>query len=116
MHPRLTERQRSAIAQAVTSRLTVWWGPPGTGKSETAAAFIAGLVWQARCAGQGIRVGITGPTWVAIDNVTAKLPEMFAREGWGDDAMIARLASRPPAVGGMKGYARTSAVPGHSSP
>jgi hypothetical protein len=101
MHPRLTERQRTAIEQAVTSRVTVWWGPPGTGKSETAAAFIASLVWQARCAGQGIRIGITGPTWVAIDNVTAKLPEMFVREGWGDEVTIVRLASRPPAPGGM---------------
>ncbi len=114
MHPRLTDRQRAAIAQAMTSRLTVWWGPPGTGKSETAAAFIAGLVWEARCAGRGIRIGITGPTWVAIDNVTAKLPEIFAREGWCDDARIARLASRPPAGGGMDERLRTHLASGDS--
>jgi DNA replication ATP-dependent helicase Dna2 len=99
--PRLTPRQRTAIEYALTCRLSVWWGPPGTGKSATAADFIAGLVWQARAQGRGIRIGITGPTWVAIDNVTAKLPEIFAREVWSDDTMIARLASRPPARGAM---------------
>ena len=94
IRPNLKDRQRDAIERAITSRLTVWWGPPGTGKSETAAALITGLVWQARSQGHGIRIGITGPTWVAIDNVTGKLPGIFAQQGWADGTVIARLASR----------------------
>jgi hypothetical protein len=101
IRPFLKDRQRDAIAHAITSRLAVWWGPPGTGKSETAAALIAGLVWQARSQGRGIRIGITGPTWLAIDNVTGKLPETFAQQEWANSAVVARLASRAPAPGGM---------------
>ena len=113
--PRLTPRQRTAIEHALTYRLSVWWGPPGTGKSATAADFIAGLVWQARSQGRGIRIGITGPTWVAIDNVTAKLPKIFAREGWTDDTLLARLASRPPALGSMDESLRHHLVSSDSS-
>jgi DNA replication ATP-dependent helicase Dna2 len=113
--PRLTPRQRTAIKHALTCRLSIWWGPPGTGKSATAADFIAGLVWQARSQGRGIRIGITGPTWVAIDNVTAKLPAIFARAGWSDDTMIARLASRPPARGAMDESLRRHLVSNDSS-
>jgi superfamily I DNA and/or RNA helicase len=59
------------------------------------------LIWQALDRGAGLRIGITGPTWVAIDNVAGKLPEIAARHDWTDYISIARLASRAPVPGGM---------------
>jgi hypothetical protein len=52
---------------------------------------------------------------VAIDNVTARLPEIFAREGWFDGTVIARLSSRVPALGAMDERLRDYLVSGDSS-
>ena len=77
----LTDRQLQAIAQAVTRRLALWWGPPGTGKSRTAQAYLTALVVQAIRERRSLRVAISGFTWVAIDNVARRLPELFRHAG-----------------------------------
>lgn len=92
----LTRRQQDAIVQATERRLSLWWGPPGTGKSRTAQAYIAALVSDAVEAGRPLRLAILGFTWVAIDNVARRLPELFRAEGVQDDVMLARLAGTSP--------------------
>jgi hypothetical protein len=92
MFPHLTEKQREAVLEAATRRLTLWWGPPGTGKSATAVALLTTLVSEAHAGGRRLRIAVTGQTWVAIDNVLRKLPQEFdARDIRG--ARIARLTS-----------------------
>ena len=73
--PDLTDTQRHAIRTASSRRLSVWWGPPGTGKSATVTAYVSGLLQVARDCGQTLRIAITGFTWVSIDNIARKLPE-----------------------------------------
>ena len=92
--PGLTERQCEAIEQAATRRLSLWWGPPGTGKSRTAQAYITSVAAQAIAERRPLRIAIVGFTWVAIDNVARRLPEMFTREGLLDHIHLARLSSR----------------------
>ena len=89
----LTERQREAIEQALTTRLCLLWGPPGTGKSATAVAMIVALVADAEARGEPIRIAVTGPTWVAIDNVMAELPAVLADAKLQGRASLARLMS-----------------------
>ena len=91
--PALTEMQRLAIETASARRLSVWWGPPGTGKSATVTAYIAGLLLNARDRGETLRIAITGFTWVSIDNIAKKLPELIEELDLGDDVTFARLSS-----------------------
>ena len=92
----LTPRQADAIARSVTTRLALLWGPPGTGKSATAAALLLGRLWEARRSSKAVRIAITGPTWVAIDTVAKRVPGLLRELGMTDDVVIARLASTPP--------------------
>jgi DNA replication ATP-dependent helicase/nuclease Dna2 len=71
----------------------LWWGPPGTGKSRTAQAYLAALAVQAVTEGRPLRVAITGFTWVAIDNVARRLPELLAAENVSDEVHLTRLIS-----------------------
>lgn len=91
--PSLTERQRAAIQASIERRLALWWGPPGTGKSRTAQAYITGLAMAHAGAGTPLRVAIVGFTWIAIDNVARRLPQLFAAQGIADNVLIARLSS-----------------------
>ncbi len=93
IRPGLTPRQRDAIARAVTRRLTLWWGPPGTGKSLTAQAYLTALAVAAAAEGRALRIAVTGFTWVAIDNVARRLPEFLEAEGVADQVYLTRLCS-----------------------
>ncbi|KNY20362.1 hypothetical protein AKJ13_23015 [Methylobacterium sp. ARG-1] len=97
----LTPKQADAVRQSIERRLSLLWGPPGTGKSTTAVALLYGLLWEARRSGRAIRVAITGPTWVAIDTVAKKVPGLLAELGMEADVGIARLATTPPAPDGI---------------
>lgn len=63
----LTESQRRAFSQVVAGRLTLVWGPPGTGKTHFLASTIATL------AGQGLKVAVTAFTHSAVEHLLAKL-------------------------------------------
>ena len=91
--PDLTARQSEAIARAVTRRFALWWGPPGTGKSRTAQAYLAALAVQAAREGRSLRLAISGLTWVAIDNVARGLPELLQDAGVANDVHLSRLNS-----------------------
>lgn len=88
---RLTPRQRQGVVAGVERRLSLLWGPPGTGKSRTAVALLTGLIGAAR--GRPLRIAITGPTWVAIENVAAELPGALEAAGLGTGVRHVRLAS-----------------------
>ncbi|TCH97572.1 hypothetical protein EJV46_15725 [Roseococcus sp. SYP-B2431] len=90
---RLTQTQRRALVQAVTLRLSLIWGPPGTGKSFTCEAMLGCLAEWARTTGQRIRMLVTGPTWTAIDNVAKRMPARLRRFMAEDEFAIYRLKS-----------------------
>jgi DNA replication ATP-dependent helicase Dna2 len=89
----ITARQIEAIQRSVQRHLALWWGPPGTGKSATAQAFLAGSLASAAERGVGLRIAITAVTWVAIDHVARKLPDVLQRLGIAHRIVVARLAS-----------------------
>lgn len=96
--PRLTDSQKAAIRRSVERRLALWWGPPGTGKSRTAQAYITALAAFHARVGRPLRLAIVGFTWIAIDNVARRLPELLQNEGILDQVLLARLSSREGAV------------------
>src|SRR5690606_19177202 len=59
--------------------LALVWGPPGTGKSQTLRAVVAGAVWLAHREGRPLRLLISSGTYAAVDNVLLGVDEMLAR-------------------------------------
>jgi DNA replication ATP-dependent helicase Dna2 len=65
----LNDSQWAAWQAALTRRLALIWGPPGTGKSQTLRAIIAGAVWLAYKHKMPLRLLISSNNYTAIDNV-----------------------------------------------
>ncbi|MDR6218942.1 AAA domain-containing protein [Deinococcus soli (ex Cha et al. 2016)] len=84
---RLNPRQLDAWRSALTRRLTVIWGPPGTGKSKTLRSILASAVRDAELSGQPRTILVTAGTYTAVDNVLLDLlPELE-----GTAARVARV-------------------------
>ena len=96
----LNRSQRQGVEMAATRRLALLWGPPGTGKTTTSARLLLGLVAEALDRGVGLRIAVTGPTWVAVDTVLARMPALLAEAGLSGRVQVARLegsmAGSPP--------------------
>lgn len=77
----LNPTQWNAWDQALSRRLQPIWGPPGTGKSETARAVVLGAVLDAHLRGVPIQVLVCASTYSAMDNVLlgvqARLPSLL---------------------------------------
>jgi DNA replication ATP-dependent helicase Dna2 len=96
----LNGSQWAAWKGALTKRLTLIWGPPGTGKSQTLRAIIAGAVWLAQQSKQPLRVLITSNTYTAIDNVLLETETILAKVLEAQPYRLFRLQSEyndPPA-------------------
>ena len=89
----LNESQRRAIQIACSRRLSLIWGPPGTGKSRTLHSLIVGASLSAGA--NPLRVLICGPTYTSVDNVLRPVRGGLAHVA--DDVLVARIrsATRP---------------------
>jgi len=65
----LNNSQRDAVTHCLSRRLSIVWGPPGTGKTTTAAALIAARVLIAQATGENLRILISGPTYTAWEKL-----------------------------------------------
>lgn len=88
----LNPAQWDAWSQALTRRLQLIWGPPGTGKSRTAQAIVLGAAYEALRTGRPFRILVCAFTYRATDNVllgvNAKAPGLLA-----GDVEVHRLRS-----------------------
>ncbi|VEU42681.1 unnamed protein product [Pseudo-nitzschia multistriata] len=77
-HPGLDASQREAIAFALDPdrRVALVHGPPGTGKTTTVAELVRQAVHH-----HGMRVLVTAPSNVAVDNILEKLTEEVGEKG-----------------------------------
>lgn len=77
---KLNASQWDAWEMALSRRLTVIWGPPGTGKSQTLRAIVRGAVLDAQKAEKPLRLFVTANNYNAVDNVLLELEKQFRQE------------------------------------
>jgi len=78
----LNPSQEAAIRDAAARRISVVWGPPGTGKTNTCAGLLHGLVvHEARLPRQKpYAILVTGPTYKAVGELVARLGRSLAAD------------------------------------
>ncbi len=81
----LNDSQWAAWEAALTRRLALVWGPPGTGKSQTLRAVVAAAAWLADRDGSPLRLLISSSTYAAVDNVLL-----------GADCLLEKLLPKKP--------------------
>lgn len=88
-----TRSQARAFHQMLTNRLTLVWGPPGTGKTHFLATALLSLVRARRAHGEPIRVGVTAFTHAAIENLLVKVQDSVDEFGLTAALPIYKLRS-----------------------
>jgi len=76
-HWPLNDSQEDAVSYCLSHRLSIVWGPPGTGKTTTAASLVAARILAARDLGQNLRILVTGPTYTAWEKLFAEILELL---------------------------------------
>jgi len=88
----LNSSQWAAWEQALTRRLALIWGPPGTGKTATVRAVLAGLAEDSTVRGKPLRIAVAAGTYTAVDNVLRDLMPKLSR--YWPEVAIRRLRSQ----------------------
>lgn len=99
------ERQRQAFTRSFTERLSLLWGPPGTGKTTVLAGIVLGWLERAWEEGVPITVGVGASNYSAIDNLLTPVLDLLElrRAQRGDPPIPTRIIrvrssySQPPA-------------------
>lgn len=86
-----TPSQARAFEKMLASRLTLVWGPPGTGKTHFLAAAVLALVKARRVHGRRVRVGVTAFTHAAIENLLVKMQESIDEYGLAAELPLYKL-------------------------
>ena len=75
----LNDSQRDAVTYCLSHRLSILWGPPGTGKTTTAASLVAARILAAQELGQNTRILVTGPTYTAWEKLFGEIVELLEK-------------------------------------
>jgi len=78
IHSGLDASQWAAWEYVLSHRLSLIWGPPGTGKSHTLRAIVIGAVLDAVKHERPLRLLITSNTYNAVDNILLDLEQELA--------------------------------------
>lgn len=75
----LNEQQGAAFFSSFSEPLALLWGPPGTGKTTTAAAIVLGWLEEGRAANRSIRIGVGATSYSAIENALREIAALVNR-------------------------------------
>ncbi len=88
-----TPSQNKAFLHLLNNRLTLVWGPPGTGKTHFLARSIICMMRNSRATGVPLRIGIVAFTHSAIENILVKVLTMLEEEPFGEVLHVYKLGS-----------------------
>lgn len=90
----LNDSQWRAWEASLSRRLTLVWGPPGTGKSHTLRAVLLGALLEAVASDRPLRVLLCASNYTAIDNVLVEIiPDLGRLVPTVLDGGVARVRS-----------------------
>ncbi len=87
----LNPSQWRAWEGGLTTRLSLIWGPPGTGKTQTLRALVVGALLDAYQHSRPLRVLITANGYTAMDNVLTGLSALLVKVMPGVPVTLIRL-------------------------
>lgn len=78
----LNPSQRNAVRHAAARALTLLWGPPGTGKTQTATALVHGCVGYeaSHPREQAYAILLTGPNYKAVAELAGRVVDVLAKD------------------------------------
>ena len=96
----LNDSQSEAVRACAANQLSVVWGPPGTGKTDTLVAFLHATVRE----GQRRKILISGPNYRAVEELASRLAERLGQDQAADGDFFwvysrYRDTGTPPAAG-----------------
>jgi len=108
----LNASQADAVSRALTHRITLLWGPPGTGKSWTLRAIVLAAVTDAIEEEGTVRIIVTAGTYTAVDNVLTDVAEQIEHFADNEEYNLSRLQSglRPDPIEIMNNYENINCV------
>lgn len=65
--------QKRAVYSCARKRLSLIWGPPGTGKTDTLTALIHSVVHEAQTNSRSKKILVTGPNYRAVEEIMSRL-------------------------------------------
>jgi len=65
----LNDSQYAAVTEAAAAQLSIIWGPPGTGKTDTLVAFLHGVIRE----GKQRKILLSGPNYRTVEELGARL-------------------------------------------
>jgi hypothetical protein len=69
----LNRSQEDAIKSCASQLLSVIWGPPGTGKTDTLASLLHSLVYENQTSSRSKKILISGPNYRAVEELALRL-------------------------------------------
>lgn len=92
----LNPEQADAFRRSFDRRMSLVWGPPGTGKTTVLAAVVLGWLAHAERVGRPVVIGIGSSNWTAIDNLLGEVLDLVSRRsarGAAAPVLISRVRS-----------------------
>ncbi|KUG17987.1 hypothetical protein ASZ90_012301 [hydrocarbon metagenome] len=79
MEHEFNTRQKEAFCESINKRISLIWGPPGTGKTAVLSGIILGWIENAWENDESVIIGIGANNYNAIDNVLSGVIDLLAQ-------------------------------------
>ena len=76
---KFNDSQKLVFKGSFIDRVTLLWGPPGTGKTTVLAGIVLGWIENAQRQNSPLCIGIGSSNWTAIDNLLIEIAKLSER-------------------------------------
>jgi superfamily I DNA and/or RNA helicase len=76
---KFNESQSIVFKSSFTERITLLWGPPGTGKTTVLAGIVLGWIENSQRNNKPVCIGVGSSNWTAIDNLLIEVAKLIKK-------------------------------------